>query len=424
VSGGTIRQADNGTWWYQVTVREGGKPQHIKRRGFARKRDAQKAATELLAAYGKGDRRVLKRPSNATVAEYLDSWLTARTPSLKPSTVRSYSLVISSWITPHLGRIPLRDLTGQRIAEWHATLRDSGGKGGRPLSSRTVQYAWRVLTMVLADAVESGALVMDPSKEIPRWQRPTHRPAATVGTVWDAAQASAFLASTADHRLHALWALLLDSGCRRGEALALRWSDLADDAITIARNRVQLDNDITEGSPKTGRARTVDPAPGDGRCAAPLATSADRGAAGRRPGLVRQRLHVHDRGGRAVATRDRQPGARARRRASETARDPAARSAARQRNSGAVGRRPGARRQRPPGPQRSGDHAAGLQPLPADQPAGRGRPDRRAALRVLGGPVCRKSATARLNRTFRERVGALQPSVYGAFSDPALFACA
>jgi len=33
------------------------------------------------------------------------------------------------------------------------------------------------------------------------------------------------------------------------------------------------------------------------------------------------------------------------------------------------------------------------------------------------------SATARLNRTFGERVGALQPSVYRAFGAPALFAC-
>jgi integrase len=41
---------------------------------------------------------------------------------------------------------------------------------------------------------------------------------------WDAEESAGFLAATAGDRLQPPSALLLDTGCRRGEACALRWT--------------------------------------------------------------------------------------------------------------------------------------------------------------------------------------------------------
>ena len=52
-------------------------------------------------------------------------------------------------IIPHLGSTPLQKLRPAQIHAWHATLLKSGGKDRKPLSSRTVGHAHRVLHRAL-----------------------------------------------------------------------------------------------------------------------------------------------------------------------------------------------------------------------------------------------------------------------------------
>jgi integrase len=54
---------------------------------------------------------------------------------------------------------------------------------------------------------------------------------------WSASERAAFLAAAADDPLLPLWAFLLDSGCRLGEARALAWTDveLSTRYVTIRR---------------------------------------------------------------------------------------------------------------------------------------------------------------------------------------------
>jgi integrase len=152
----------------------------------------------------------------------------------------------------------LRDLSGAAISRWHSHLREHGGKDGKPLSSRTVAYSSRVLSMALGDAVESGLLASSPMSEIPKRQRATHRSVEDVGKVWDASQARTFLNVVQSDRLAALWALLLDSGCRRGEALGLQWSDLGADVVTFSHNRVIVGDHVEEGTLKNNKPRIVE----------------------------------------------------------------------------------------------------------------------------------------------------------------------
>ncbi len=265
-------RVSGGTWWWQATltstsdgVDENGDParvtsrQQVRRRGFATKKEAQAALTEFLAAHGKGDtRRALTQPSAQPLREYLADWLTARAPALKPSTREGYATVIRTWIEPLLGDVPLRALTGARISAWTSTLRERGGRYGRPLGTRSVAYSNLILGMALGDAVEAGLLPISPMLEVPKRQRPRHTSTQALGKVWDAEQARLFLDAVRDDRLFALWALALDSGARRGELLALRWDDLDGDVVTFTRNRVRLDSGVAEGTVKNAKPRIVD----------------------------------------------------------------------------------------------------------------------------------------------------------------------
>jgi hypothetical protein len=79
-----------------------------------------------------------------------------------------------SWVTPHIGVVPLADLDWQVLTRLYDHLRHQGGRPtkaarvkaaatgakpvGRPLGSRTTQSVHVVLRRALADAVKAGLL--------------------------------------------------------------------------------------------------------------------------------------------------------------------------------------------------------------------------------------------------------------------------
>lgn len=58
-------------------------------------------------------------------------------------------------------------------------------------------------------------------------------------------------------RLHALWVLLATTGMRRGEAIGVRWRDVALDAgrVRVVQTITQVRSAVTVGEPKTARGR-------------------------------------------------------------------------------------------------------------------------------------------------------------------------
>jgi integrase len=70
---------------------------------------------------------------------------------------------------------------------------------------------------------------------------------------WDDAQTRHFLAASADHRDAMLWRILLASGLRIGEALALRWQDvdLTTGVLTVRRTLSRKRNGYDVKPPKT-----------------------------------------------------------------------------------------------------------------------------------------------------------------------------
>ena len=73
---------------------------------------------------------------------------------------------------------------------------------------------------------------------------------------WSAEQLSAFLAHVEGDRLHPLWRFIVVTGCRRGEALGLRWGDVDLEAGTavITNQRSIAGGSVVEGAPKTAAA--------------------------------------------------------------------------------------------------------------------------------------------------------------------------
>jgi integrase len=249
-----------------VTLPDGSQRQKLKR-GFATKKAAAAGIRDLV---GKSDAvGGYTEPSKMTVGQYLDEWLDGL--RLAPSTVASYRKNVRLHLRPRLGAIKLSALTGGRLSALYRSLELEGradGTGG--LSARTVRYVATILHKAMKDAVRQGLIPVNPADVADQPSAKEARPPEMV--TWTSEQLGTFLSWASDHadpEQRTAWVLLVATGMRRGEALALRWKDIDLDHGTISiRRSVGViktkgeRQELVEGATKTGMSRVVDVDPG------------------------------------------------------------------------------------------------------------------------------------------------------------------
>ncbi len=88
-----------------------------------------------------------------------------------------------------------------------------------------------LMSKALGDAVRRGHLVASPVAAVD----PPARDDSVERTAWTREEVRTFLEVAGADRLHAIWRLALATGLRRGELLGLRWDDVDDGAVQVAR---------------------------------------------------------------------------------------------------------------------------------------------------------------------------------------------
>jgi integrase len=271
--GSVYKRGRTWTWQFTTGTYRAGNRQTISHGGYATKKAASLDLADALARFGKGDRRVLVKASTLTLGEYLEEWLEIQRRVRKPSTAGGYENIVRAWVRSQpIGQVALADLDWRVFVKLYDDLRAHGGRPtkaarvkaaatgtkpvGSPLGPRTIQSVHVLLRSALGHAVERELLQVNPTDRIPKALRPTHKPTLAEGKCWEPEQARRFLEATRGGRWHALWALGLDTGARRGELLAVRWSDIDWDApkVRITKNRVVVKGEVIEGTPKSKRS--------------------------------------------------------------------------------------------------------------------------------------------------------------------------
>ena len=100
------------------------------------------------------------------------------------------------------------------VGAFYGELVASGGKGGRPLSPKTVRYVHTTLRRALRDAVANGLVV----RNVAAQARPPRARRVEMHT-WTAEQVGTFLASAREDRLYPAWLLLATLGIRRSDSM-------------------------------------------------------------------------------------------------------------------------------------------------------------------------------------------------------------
>jgi len=129
--------------------------------GFATKREAQDALTQVLASLRAGTHI---EPSRLLLSEFLSGeWLPAVRATIRPTTYLSYQGHVEAHIIPALGTLPLQHLGAPHINAFYAGLLLTGrgeGKGG--LSPATVRRVHATLHRALHDAVRWNRILKNP----------------------------------------------------------------------------------------------------------------------------------------------------------------------------------------------------------------------------------------------------------------------
>lgn len=232
----------HGTWAFAVDLPSiTGRRRTLRRSGFDTKAHAQAELDRILAC----ERTGVVIDDRQTVADYLTDWLATKALTLKPTTMARYTDYVTKDLAPALGGIRLEKLSHQHIAQFVRAQLDSD-RG--PV---TLRRCIATLSSALNDAVRQRRLTHNAAQytAIPRPPKPQR-------VCWTPGEAVTFLRYCADIRdpLTELFEVLIGTGMRKGEALALHWSDVyLDDRVLFVRHTLSKVNNTTPvfTAPKT-----------------------------------------------------------------------------------------------------------------------------------------------------------------------------
>ena len=256
---GPRRDPKSGRWFFVVDLPPDadGRRRQARRRGFPTRKTAQEALDKLRVNAREG---VYVAPRRQTLASFLqDDWLPAKRASLQPSTFESYERHLRLHVIPALGGVQLQALDPAHLNRLYGELLEHGrrdGTGG--LSARTVRYVATILGAALDDAVRWGRIVVNPAR---RADPPSASAAKSPEMrTWDRETLARFLELTRADRYGPPFLFLATTGCRRGEALGLRWSDVDLDArVASLRQTVTAiaHRKVVAPRTKTGKGRQI-----------------------------------------------------------------------------------------------------------------------------------------------------------------------
>jgi len=139
-------------------------------------------------------------------------------------TIHRYTEIVHNELIPTLGALPLEQLRHDHVVALISELEDAGR------GAATIRYVHAVLSSALSDAVKQRRLTHNVAQHVslPPVNSAEREP-------WTAAQAVTFLSFVhgAGDRLADLFEVVIGTGLRRGEALALHWSDVDLDGRTL-----------------------------------------------------------------------------------------------------------------------------------------------------------------------------------------------
>ena len=222
---GTLRKRKDGRWEGRVVIGYDGKNLPITKNVTAKtKTECAEKLEKLKEQYIKPTEKIAV---DMTFGEWIDFWYrTYCKNTIRKATQEERENCIYNHIIPAVGKIPLKALKTADLQQFYNLEKQSGRKirtdiYGEGLSDRTVHLIHSSCRSALERAVDDGLMNINPAdgtklpRDIPKEIK-----------ILKSDEIARFLYQAKEEGYYELFLLELMTGMRRGEILALRWSDL------------------------------------------------------------------------------------------------------------------------------------------------------------------------------------------------------
>ncbi|MGH9603783.1 MAG: tyrosine-type recombinase/integrase [Terriglobales bacterium] len=245
---GTRKKVWVGRWWEDV-IGLNGQVERVRRSEILAivaecptKRDAERLLAERLYAVNSGDCRP---QASCTFRDFVqDKWLPEVLPTLKYSTQQHYQYITKLHLIPAFGDLPLRFISRDAAQHFLAAKLQSG------LSWKTVKHLRTVFGTILTAAEGWDLIQANPVRKTRMPRRPRcEKPTIALESV------TQLLKTLAEPSRSLAWLLVL-TGLRVGELLALRWQDVDLDAGFLRVRQTVYEGHFDEPKSRSS-ARTV-----------------------------------------------------------------------------------------------------------------------------------------------------------------------
>ena len=271
-------ETKDGRAYYLIRVRRGREKSALSRRWYVPDGWSQRAidrelakvaaefereaqAGEVISRAEKRQRAALEAAEAAkivTLRQYGEKvFMPAKTLTTTENTRASFQGNLDKWVYPAIGDIKLPEITSAQIS---ALLLDMQGKGK---AHATVVKVYTILNSLFKMAYLSDMIARNPMDKVERPKPRKDEIKPQTAQAYTAQEVRDILTALEGEPLkwRAFIHLLIDTGVRRGEALAVQWEDIdfQENTILICRNLCYTpDKGIYLDTPKNGRCRMVD----------------------------------------------------------------------------------------------------------------------------------------------------------------------
>ena len=249
---GCIRQRKDGRWEGRVTIGKDNAGKRITQSVYGNDRvECESKMEMLMASHG----LVSNKPSpTMPFGDWLVYWYKYHCkPLIRPATQAYYENCIYRHIIPEIGHIPLNELTQMDLQQFYKHQKAEGRRVrtdffGTELSDSIIRQLHITCSTALTKAVNEHLIDINPAKGCkipPKKSREMN--------ILSHDELERFLIQAKADGNFEFFLLELSTGLRRGELLALQWSDInfRTGELSVTKQVQRINGDLTITKPKT-----------------------------------------------------------------------------------------------------------------------------------------------------------------------------
>ncbi len=165
------------------------------------------------------DREGYLRNDKITLNQYFKEWIAQKEREVKGATIFQYTIAFRNNISPMLGRYQVKRIERRQVVEMINKTADKKGVGAG-------NYARSLIVTIFKNAVQDEVIPRNVAQSIPALKDPRPPARETVHRELSEQELKDFFFLARDSLYYNAFRLMLHTGIRVGECLALQWKDL------------------------------------------------------------------------------------------------------------------------------------------------------------------------------------------------------